>query len=88
MELVVETPEEGELWDRDVTKLAVRDSGQLLGYIYCDFYRRKGKPFQDCHFTIRGGREKKDGSYQDPVVVLMLNFNQRRVPKRRYWISL
>ena len=33
VELVVETPEEGELWSNDVTKLAVRDSHQLLGRI-------------------------------------------------------
>lgn len=57
--------EPGESWSQDIYKIQViHETEGLLGHIYCDFYDRHGKPNQACHFTVRGGREMSDGSYQ------------------------
>ena len=66
----------GEVWASNVHKLAVIDDNEgVLGHIYCDFYEREGKPNQDCHFTIRGGRQLPDGSYQ--VNILLKHITNR-----------
>ncbi|XP_022649309.1 mitochondrial intermediate peptidase-like isoform X3 [Varroa destructor] len=79
--LEVVKPERGELWHSSVVKLVVKNATEQsrnslashMGVIYCDLFERPGKPHQDCHFTIQGGRRRSDGSYQIPKVVLMLN---------------
>ncbi|CAL8114114.1 unnamed protein product [Orchesella dallaii] len=75
IELVASETQAGEVWTTDVYKIQVsHKTDGVLGEIYCDFYEREGKPHQDCHFTIQGGKELEDGTYQNPIVVLMLNF--------------
>ncbi len=69
MELVPTTT--GETWDPHVKKLAFTDESEgLLGYVYCDLYSRPRKIASNCHFTIQGGRELLDGSYQIPIITL------------------
>lgn len=55
----------GEAWNNDIYKIEViHESDGFLGTIFCDFYDRPRKPHQDCHFTIVGGKELSDGTYQ------------------------
>ena len=68
---------EGETWDSSVRKYAfVHEKEGLLGYTYFDFYDRQDKMAADCHFTIKGGRELGDSSYQLPIITLCCNFQQ------------
>lgn len=78
--LEAEETSPGEVWHPDsVQKLAIHHGVEgTLGYIYCDFFERQNKLQQDCHFTICGGRELADGSYQLPVVVVVLNLPKPR----------
>ena len=78
IQLNIVQADSGETWHPEVIKLSVTDnqSGQALGLIYCDFFERTGKSQQDCHFTIQGGCKLPDGSYQNPIVVLMLSLSR------------
>ena len=67
----------GEVWDKEIVKFAfVHEKEGLLGYTYCDLFARPGKTITDCHFTIQGGRELRDESYQTPIITICCNIQQ------------
>ncbi|OAF70344.1 hypothetical protein A3Q56_01872 [Intoshia linei] len=59
----------------DIYYLQINDANSYLGTIYLDLFSRPGKIYQDCHFTIRGGRKINEYLYQSPIVALCLNVN-------------
>lgn len=79
LRLELDATQDELLWSPDVYKLRVvrlrsdtESEDETLGFIYCDFYDRPRKPAQDCHFTIRCGRQLSPTDYQLPIVVLCL----------------
>lgn len=75
VKMQVDNHSRGELWHKDIIKLNIinQENNELLGHIYCDLFERQMKLQQDCHHTIQGGCYLRDGSYQLPIVVLVLN---------------
>ncbi|CAH8679010.1 unnamed protein product [Schistosoma rodhaini] len=73
----------GEVWHPSVIKVHVysdkNNSTEPIGIVYCDLLDRPGKPAQDCHYTIRGGRCIDNGSsnrsYQSPIITLQLTIS-------------
>ncbi|KAH8867242.1 Mitochondrial intermediate peptidase [Schistosoma japonicum] len=73
----------GETWHPSVIKVHVysnkSNSIEPIGIVYCDLLDRPGKPAQDCHYTIRGGRCIFNGfytqSYQSPIITLQLTLS-------------
>lgn len=57
------------------SEVVKKESGELCGTIYCDWFDRDNKTTADSHFTIKCGKKlKADDEYQLPVVVLAFRF--------------
>ncbi|CAH8563894.1 unnamed protein product [Schistosoma turkestanicum] len=83
LRLEVAPVQPGEIWHPSVIKVHVysnkNNSIEPIGIVYCDLLDRPGKPPQDCHYTIRGGRRLDNGSnsrsYQSPIITLQLTLS-------------
>lgn len=77
----------GETWHESVEKYAFTRNGGVLGYLYCDWFNREGKLASDCQFTIQGGREGEDGTYQLPISTLSLSLPSHRPRLTHYAVQ-
>ncbi len=64
------------VWAPEVKLYAIFDaaSGRRIGHFYLDLYPRAGKRGGAAAAQVIGGRRLADGSYQEPVSVMMANF--------------
>ena len=67
-----EPVENGEVWHNSVRKYVFECNRETLGIIYCDFFSRNGKTATNCQFTIQGGKQLQDNTYQIPISALSL----------------
>ena len=75
VELKIDDTTQEDLWHPSVMKLSVNDqkTNKILGYIYCDFFVRSNKPYNDCHFTIQGGCDLPNGKLIKKSKIIHIN---------------
>jgi thimet oligopeptidase len=71
-------PVESLAWHPDVSTHAIYDaaSDELIAHFYMDLFPREGKFNHAAAFTLVGGRELPDDSYQHPVSAIVANLTK------------
>ena len=99
--LEVAPVKKGEVWHSHVMKFNFIDEDlALIGCTYADLIERDDKSAGDCHFTIRGGREKVFGfpgkdsvvcaphrGYQLPIITLCCNMEKPGATDEQWLLS-
>ncbi len=67
--------ENGTTWHKSVSCYQVKRDGKLISKFYMDLFPRDGKYGHAAAFTLIGGYQRKDGSYQIPLSSIVANFN-------------
>ncbi|CAL8103238.1 unnamed protein product [Calicophoron daubneyi] len=107
LKLKVEPTRPGETWHPSVLKVGVYSTQRSsfgvdsspekpVGLVYCDLLDRPGKPAQDCHYTIQGGRCLNGNhtpgvtptDYQIPIITLQLTLTPPSDSSRPPLLSL
>lgn len=63
------------VWNEKVSKYAIEREGKAISYFYMDLFPRDGKYGHAAAFTLLGGYQKPEGSYELPVSSIVANFN-------------
>ncbi|MBI5201989.1 MAG: Zn-dependent oligopeptidase [Elusimicrobia bacterium] len=72
-----------DAWHPDVKLYRIDDkaTGKLVGHFYMDLFPREGKYKHAAAFSLIGGSELPDGSYQRPVSAMVANFEKPTAEK-------